>query len=86
MAEAAARMREAGRLPDNILYFARTLRGAGMRVGPAQAIGEPHGGHGDLARAELQPLAHGGQGFLQGAEVEQGLPNAHDHGPADGAQ
>ena len=38
MAEAAARMREAGRLPDNILYFARTLRGAGMRVGPASVV------------------------------------------------
>lgn len=38
MAQAAARMREAGRLPDNILYFARTLRGAGMRVGPASVV------------------------------------------------
>ena len=38
MAQAAARIREAGRLPDNILYFARTLRGAGMRVGPASVV------------------------------------------------
>src|SRR5215204_720156 len=29
---------ENGRLADNILYFARTLRGAGMRVGPAAVI------------------------------------------------
>lgn len=28
----------AGRLPENILYFARTLRGAGMRVGPAAVL------------------------------------------------
>ena len=27
-----------GRLPDNILYFARTLRGAGMRTGPAATV------------------------------------------------
>lgn len=27
-----------GKLPDNILYFARTLRGAGMRVGPASVV------------------------------------------------
>ncbi len=27
-----------GRLTDNILYFARTLRNAGMRVGPATAV------------------------------------------------
>jgi len=27
-----------GRLPENILYFARTLRGAGMRVGPASIV------------------------------------------------
>ncbi len=27
-----------GRLSDNILYFARTLRDAGMRVGPANAV------------------------------------------------
>jgi len=27
-----------GRLPDNILYFVRTLRGAGMRIGTAAAI------------------------------------------------
>lgn len=27
-----------GRLPENILYFARTLRGAGMRVGPAAVV------------------------------------------------
>lgn len=27
-----------GRLPDNILYFARTLRGAGMRIGPASTV------------------------------------------------
>ena len=38
MAQPAAKMREAGRLPDNILYFARTLRGAGMRVGPASVV------------------------------------------------
>lgn len=38
MSAASATMREAGRLPDNILYFARTLRGAGMRVGPASVV------------------------------------------------
>ncbi len=27
-----------GKLPDNILYFARTLRGAGLRVGPASIV------------------------------------------------
>lgn len=27
-----------GRLPDNILYFARVLRGAGMRVGPSSVV------------------------------------------------
>jgi uncharacterized protein with von Willebrand factor type A (vWA) domain len=27
-----------GRLPENIAYFARTLRGAGMRVGPAAVV------------------------------------------------
>lgn len=27
-----------GRLPENILYFARTLRGAGMRVGPSAVV------------------------------------------------
>ncbi|MGB7287059.1 MAG: VWA domain-containing protein [Salaquimonas sp.] len=27
-----------GRMPDNILYFARTLRGAGMRLGPASVV------------------------------------------------
>lgn len=27
-----------GKLPDNILYFARTLRGAGMRLGPASVV------------------------------------------------
>ncbi len=27
-----------GRLPDNILYFARTLRAAGMKVGPASVV------------------------------------------------
>ena len=27
-----------GRLPDNILYFARTLRGAGIRLGPASIV------------------------------------------------
>lgn len=27
-----------GRLPENILYFARTLRAAGMRVGPAAVV------------------------------------------------
>lgn len=27
-----------GRLPDNILYFARTLRGAGIRLGPAAIV------------------------------------------------
>ncbi len=32
------RAEETGRLADNILYFARTLRGAGMRVGPAAVI------------------------------------------------
>lgn len=30
--------REAGKLPQNILYFARTLRGAGMRLGPASVV------------------------------------------------
>ncbi len=29
---------ENGRLPENILYFARTLRGAGMRIGTAAAM------------------------------------------------
>ena len=29
---------DTGRLSDNILYFARTLRDAGMRVGPANAV------------------------------------------------
>jgi uncharacterized protein len=41
MGEAAIfpeRAEETGRLADNILYFARTLRGAGMRVGPAAVI------------------------------------------------
>ena len=28
-----------GRLADNVIHFVRLLRGAGMRVGPAQAIG-----------------------------------------------
>ena len=27
-----------GRLADNVIHFVRLLRGAGMRVGPAQAI------------------------------------------------
>ena len=27
-----------GRLPDNILYFARTLRAAGMKLGPATVV------------------------------------------------
>ncbi len=30
--------KDSGRLSDNILYFARTLRDAGMRVGPANAV------------------------------------------------
>lgn len=30
---------ETGKLPQNILYFARTLRGAGMRLGPASVVG-----------------------------------------------
>ena len=29
---------DSGRITDNILYFARTLRDAGMRVGPANAV------------------------------------------------
>ncbi len=29
---------EAGRLPENILYFARALRDAGMRLGPASVV------------------------------------------------
>lgn len=33
-----AKVKPSGRLPDNILYFARTLRGAGMRVGPAAVV------------------------------------------------
>ncbi|MFZ1816127.1 MAG: VWA domain-containing protein [Rhizobiaceae bacterium] len=37
-AKPVERAREEGRLSDNVLYFARTLRGAGMRVGPAAAI------------------------------------------------
>ena len=38
--ETAGKPREAksGRLAENILYFARTLRGAGMRVGPASVV------------------------------------------------
>ncbi|MCB1386164.1 MAG: VWA domain-containing protein [Nitratireductor sp.] len=36
--ETPNRIQEAGRLPDNILYFARTLRGAGLRVGPASVV------------------------------------------------
>lgn len=39
MTNATARTMQAeGRLPDNIVYFARTLRAAGMRVGPAAAV------------------------------------------------
>lgn len=30
---------DSGRLADNVIHFARLLRGAGMRVSPAQAIG-----------------------------------------------
>lgn len=29
---------KSGRMPDNILFFARTLRGAGMNVGPASVV------------------------------------------------
>lgn len=29
---------EGGKLPENILYFARTLRGAGLKIGPANVV------------------------------------------------
>ncbi|MEM7300216.1 MAG: VWA domain-containing protein [Pseudomonadota bacterium] len=38
MAESVTAPQKDGKIADNIVYFARTLRGAGMRVGPAMAL------------------------------------------------